>query len=324
MVQADPVVVGATLPLSGPLAAFGAAQRRGVQAVVDRANAGAGVRVGGEPRQVRLVVLDDRGDADVAGQRALVLVRGRDAAAALLGACAPPVTVVLVAEAREVPLVSGCGPLPLPARAVPPAHTWQLGPDDDAHAAAVATALVARGRGPVAVLGTAGRATAAHTAALAASGAEISGVWSRGPAGPQGTAGWREAVEAARTSGATRVLALTEPPDGLLLWQELARQGWRPDAAYVRDAGLTPGWPGLPAADGVLTDLHGSSPAEGAEAGAAAAAQALLDALGRAGSARRVDIGEALAGGPARLLGSSGGGSAPQLGSWQDGVLVAR
>lgn len=317
--------MGAALPLSGPVAAFGHAQRRGLERAVARVNRRGGVDVAGERREVELVVLDHRGDADVAGQRALVLVRRRAPVAALLGACAPPLTVVRVAEAREVPLVSGCGPLPLPDTPVAPGHTWQLGPGEGEHAAAVVAALGPAAHGPVALLTTAGRSASAHAAALAAAGQAVAGTWARGPAGPQGAAGWQEAVHAAQQAGATRVLALTEPPDGLALWRELDRQGWRPRAAYVRDAGLTGAWPSLRGGDGVLTDLHGPpgrTPEQVAEQAAGQAMQVLLDALSQAGSARRGDVDRALAGTAARLLGSPGPGTPPQLGVWRDGGLV--
>jgi ABC-type branched-subunit amino acid transport system substrate-binding protein len=202
---------------------------------------------------VELVVVDDEGNPDVAGQRALVLVRRQEPSAALLGACAPAVTLVRVAEARQVPLVSACGPLPQPDSPVPVASTWQLGPSPDAHAAAVAAALGPPGSGPVALVVSPGRSPAAWASALAAAGQPLAGTWTRGPGG---RAGWEVTAAQVRASGATRVLAVTDPPDGLLLWQAVVQQGWQPRAAYVRDAGLSTSWIRAvgEAGEGVVTD----------------------------------------------------------------------
>lgn len=318
--QADPVVVGATLPLTGPVADFGAAQRRGVEAALARVNDDGGVDVGGEQRKVELVVVDDEGDADVAGQRALILVRRQEPSAALLGACAPPVTLVRVAEARDVPLVSACGPLPQPDSPVPATSTWQLGPSAGAHAAAVAGAIGPPELGPVALVVSPGRSSAAWSAALTAAGQPLAGTWTRG------AGGWDATVTAARAAGATRVVAVTGPPEGLLLWQAVVGQGWQPRAAYVRDAGLSTSWIRAVGqrGEGVVTDLvgaPGSTPEQAVEQASAAATDVLLDALSRADSARRTDIAEALATGPAALLGAQDDGEPPALATWRDGEL---
>jgi ABC-type branched-subunit amino acid transport system substrate-binding protein len=309
--------------LSGPVADFGGAQQRGIEAALARANDAGGVDVGGEQRRVELVVVDDEGNPDVAGQRALVLVRRQEPSAALLGACAPAVTLVRVAEARQVPLVSACGPLPQPDSPVPVASTWQLGPSPGAHAAAVAAALGPPGSGPVALVVSPGRSPAAWASALAAAGQPLAGTWTRGPGG---RAGWEVTAAQVRASGATRVLAVTDPPDGLLLWQAVVQQGWQPRAAYVRDAGLSTSWIRAvgEAGEGVVTDLvgdAGSTPEQAVEEASAVATDVVLVALSRAGSARRSDIAEALAAGPAVLLGTPDAGPPPVLGTWRDGGL---
>src|SRR6266540_1873415 len=51
------IVIGASIPLSGPLAGFGSFQRWGYQHAVDEANQAGGVQVGGAKRKVRLVLL---------------------------------------------------------------------------------------------------------------------------------------------------------------------------------------------------------------------------------------------------------------------------
>ena len=91
------LVLGAALPLTGVLGPLGAAEQRGVERALARVNADGGVVVAGERRRVELLVRDTGSVPDVAGQSALVLVRGPFRPIALIGPCAPPVPLVRVA-----------------------------------------------------------------------------------------------------------------------------------------------------------------------------------------------------------------------------------
>src|SRR6266536_1474198 len=97
------IVIGASIPLSGPLAGFGSFQRWGYQHAVDEANQAGGVQVGGAKRKVRLVLLDDNTDT--------LITRNR--ATALLGSCTPALVTAggVVADRNRVPMVTGCAPL---------------------------------------------------------------------------------------------------------------------------------------------------------------------------------------------------------------------
>jgi branched-chain amino acid transport system substrate-binding protein len=324
----EPVVLGAVLPLSGPLAPFGRAQQRGIQAALDRTNAAGGLDVGGEQREVRLELADDRGSADAAGQLAWSFVLGRAQVTALLGVCSPPRTVLTVAEAREVPLVAGCGPLPSTGSPTQPAWLWERGPGQQARAQAVTQALAGAGGGRVAVFLSPGHDAAAWTAAAAAQGLAVAGTWTA-PATARrerGTVDWSGPVAQARAAGADLVAAVTDFPDGAALWRELAAAGLAPRRAYASEAGLSSAWRAEvgDAAEGTLSDLHGDV-AQGPDAALAQAAddatQTLLDALTAAGSDRRADVNAALGTVGARLTGT-GGGPAARLARWRGDRLV--
>src|SRR6266536_53285 len=79
------VVIGASIPLSGPLAGFGSFQKWGYQHAVDEVNQAGGVPVGGSRRKVR----------------------------ALLGSCTPALVNAggVVADRNRIPMVTGCAPL---------------------------------------------------------------------------------------------------------------------------------------------------------------------------------------------------------------------
>ena len=106
------IVIGATLPLSGALQSFGSFQKWGYEHAVAEVNAAGGLTVGGAQRRVRLVIRDDKTDANVAASNIDTLVSA-DHAVALLGSCTPPLVIAasLAAERNATPIVSGCAPL---------------------------------------------------------------------------------------------------------------------------------------------------------------------------------------------------------------------
>src|SRR4051812_43662050 len=104
-----PITIGASVPLSGPLACFGSFMKWGYQHAVDQANAAGGITVDGEKRKVKLVLLDDKTDANTAANNVTRLIT-RDKVDALLGSCTGTLVEpgALVAERSRVPFVTGC------------------------------------------------------------------------------------------------------------------------------------------------------------------------------------------------------------------------
>ena len=102
------IVIGATIPLSGALAGFGSFQKWGYEHAVAEINAAGGLRIEGTMRKVRLVIRDDRTDANVAAANIDTLVSAEHAVA-LLGSCTPPLVIAasLAAERNATPLVTG-------------------------------------------------------------------------------------------------------------------------------------------------------------------------------------------------------------------------
>lgn len=111
-VAAEEVVVGASLPLSGPLAGFGSFQQWGYKRAVDEANKAGGIVVGGKALPVRLILRDDKTDPNTSAGNIETLI-SRDNATALLGSCTTPLVVAgaLVAERHKTPMVTACEPL---------------------------------------------------------------------------------------------------------------------------------------------------------------------------------------------------------------------
>jgi branched-chain amino acid transport system substrate-binding protein len=106
------IVIGASIPLSGPLAGFGSFQKWGYQHAVDEVNRAGGVQVGDARRKVRLVLLDDKTDPNTTSANTDTLI-SRNHATALLGSCTPALVNAggVVADRNRLPMVTGCAPL---------------------------------------------------------------------------------------------------------------------------------------------------------------------------------------------------------------------
>jgi branched-chain amino acid transport system substrate-binding protein len=109
---ADEIVIGASIPLSGPLAGFGSFQQWGYKRAVDEVNKAGGIAVEGKKLNVRLILRDDRTDPNVTASNTETLI-SRDHVTAMLGSCTPVLVNAgaLVAERHRVPIVTACDPL---------------------------------------------------------------------------------------------------------------------------------------------------------------------------------------------------------------------
>ena len=106
------IVIGASLPLSGPLAGFGSFQKWGYNRAVDEVNRAGGIAINGKKEKVKLIIRDDKTDPNATASNTETLI-SRDSAVAMLGSCTPELVNAgaLVAERAKKPIVTGCDPL---------------------------------------------------------------------------------------------------------------------------------------------------------------------------------------------------------------------
>jgi branched-chain amino acid transport system substrate-binding protein len=118
---ADEIVIGASVPLSGPLAGFGAYAQWGYKRAVDEINRAGGIMADGKKKQVKLVIRDDKTDPNVTASNTETLIT-RDGAVAMLGSSTPPLVNAgaLVAERRKIPIITAAAPL----ESFKAAHKW--------------------------------------------------------------------------------------------------------------------------------------------------------------------------------------------------------
>jgi branched-chain amino acid transport system substrate-binding protein len=109
---ADDIIIGASLPLSGPLAGFGSFQQWGYKRAVDEVNKNGGIAIDGTKKQVKLIIRDDKTDPNATAANTETLI-SRDHVVAMLGSCTPALVNAgaLVSERAKKPMVTGCDPL---------------------------------------------------------------------------------------------------------------------------------------------------------------------------------------------------------------------
>lgn len=110
--SAEEIKIGASIPLSGPLAGFGSFEKWGYEAAVKDQNAKGGITVGGKKLKVKLILLDDKTDPNVTATNTDRLIT-KDKVNGLLGSCTPALVNAgaVVADRAGVPFVTGCCPL---------------------------------------------------------------------------------------------------------------------------------------------------------------------------------------------------------------------
>lgn len=317
----DEVVIGASLPLSGPLAGFGLYQKWGYETAVRDVNKAGGILVDGRKLPVRLVIRDDKTDPNAAAGNTETLI-SRDKVTAMLGSCTPALVNAgaLVAERRKVPLVAGCAPL----QAFKSVRKWQYAWAIFFDESDLATA-------PFRMVADLGLPTKKKVAILADNGPDgqlVGGqIWpATAKAGgfevvqntsfPVDTQQFTAMVAQAKSTGADIVLVDAIPPQAISMRKQMASAGFTPKL-LVMEKGAEPEFFAQATgklSDGVLVggywdpgfpypgaaDLAKRFEAETKQtqsqhiADSHAAAQVLLDAVAAAGSLDREKINAAI------------------------------
>lgn len=267
-----PVVIGASMSLSGSLGVLGPPLEAGYQQAVADVNAAGGVSVDGTKKKVRLVVLDNGSDPNKASSQARELVL-KDQAVALLGFTTPPIVTptALAAEQQRIPFVTSLTPV----RAFQQGgkggwkYAWDLFFDEKDQAAMAAKALaMAKGNKKV-VLFTDNEPDGAmerpmYKAAFQARGLNVAGDYTF----PVGTTDYSSFITSAKAKGAQLLAAQMTPADGVALWKQLRSFHFAPQAAFVAKASDAEYWWETldRSAQGTLSEGYWSPSAEPASA----------------------------------------------------------
>jgi branched-chain amino acid transport system substrate-binding protein len=107
--SSGPIVIGASIPLTGPLAGFGYFEKWGYQHAVSLVNNAGGIKIDGVKRKVKLIILDDQTNPNTTVNNVQQLIT-QDHVDALLGSCTDSLVEpgALIANRMGVPLVTPC------------------------------------------------------------------------------------------------------------------------------------------------------------------------------------------------------------------------
>ena len=107
--SSGPIVIGASIPLTGPLAGFGYFEKWGYQHAVNVVNNAGGIKIDGVKRKVKLIILDDQTNPNTTVNNVQQLIT-QDHVDALLGSCTDSLVEpgALIANRMGVPMVTPC------------------------------------------------------------------------------------------------------------------------------------------------------------------------------------------------------------------------
>ena len=244
--KGSPITIGASLPLTGPLQAFGTSLQTGYKAAIAEANKKGGVVFGGATHKINLVVQDNASDGTKAGTQAKSLVLD-SGAVALLGPATPPLTIPVsqVAEQLRVPLISTITPIKgwLSGTTTGYKYSWDTFFDETQMTALQfkASNLVATNKKVVIFTDT--EQDGPIQAALWAQHAKEEGYTVVDHIEfPVGNTNFSSQVAKAKAAGADILLAQIIPPDGVALLKELKAQSYAPKLTFMEKAGNTGGY----------------------------------------------------------------------------------
>ncbi len=319
--DAAPIVIGSTLPLTGPLQTLGALVREANQQAVADINADGGLQVGGVRRRIDYRVLDNKSDPNLVTQQARALAL-EHRAVALLGSFTPPLSIPLsnVAEQLRVPAVFSNTPVEAWQSANP--RGWKYAWD-----VFVSETQMTRLHLEAGQLAGSNKRVALFTD-TEDDGAVFGQLWEKHAPQlgfqvvyrakfPIGTTDFNQFIRGAKAADADLVFAIMIPPDGIALWKQMKALGYAPKMAACEKCAHTVFWPKTlgelaegtmmfgwwspeanhPGTDRVMKlwgDKYGMTTDLETVATNYATAQLLFDAIRRAGSADPKAINAAL------------------------------
>jgi branched-chain amino acid transport system substrate-binding protein len=248
LAQSDkPIVVGSTLPLTGPLQTLGAIVREANEQAVADVNAVGGIKIDGKMRKVEYKVLDNKSDPNLVTQQARTLVL-EQSAVALLGSFTPPLSIPLsnIAEQLQVPAIFTNTPVEAWQAANPKGwrYAWNI---------FIAETQMTKLQFGAAALANTNKKVALFTD-TEDDGVAFGRLWEQEAANqgfkvvyrakfPVGTGDFNQFIQGAKAADADVLLAIMIPPDGIALWKQMKALGYSPKVASCEKCSHTTAWP---------------------------------------------------------------------------------
>jgi branched-chain amino acid transport system substrate-binding protein len=243
--DSGPIVIGASLPMSGAVGAYGPLLKQGYQYAIDQVNSHGGLDIGGTKRKVQLVVLDNKSDGTIAGRqaRSLVLEKG---AVGLLGGLdnVQNIPIASVAEQQKVPMVTTYAPKRdwIAGNKDGWNYAWLLFFDEEqASTLPFATADMTDTNKKIALFINGGTGRTFH--GLFLKNADAAGYTVvADDVYPLGNTNFSDAIAKAKSADAEVVVALGTPPEGFALWKQMKALNYVPKVAFCDLCANTGAW----------------------------------------------------------------------------------
>ncbi len=237
------IALGASLPLTGPLASFGNTIKTGYQRAVDDANAAGG---GPDHKKFALTVRDNQSQPNLAASLSRSMI-DEDGVVALLGSVSPPLNIPVstVAETKHVPMITSLTPVLAWAAGNPAGwkYAWDMFFNEDqmTDLQYQASNLVKTNK------------KVALFTDNEQDGAVMGGLWaSKAPkfgytiayhaTFPVGTTDFGSFIAETKKAGATIIIAQMIPPDAFALWKQMKSLGYSPAVAFCEKCGNARSW----------------------------------------------------------------------------------
>jgi branched-chain amino acid transport system substrate-binding protein len=235
------VVLGSSYPATGPLAAFAPLIKSGYEQAVNEVNAAGGLQVGDSKRKVKLELLDNKSDPNLASQQERTLVNDRGAVG-LLGSATPQLNIpsAAAAEALRIPFVTSITPVgPWAAGNTSGWHyAWNFFFDPVAAVQAEFTVADMTDTNKNVALFVSNEADGKAWAQIVGQLAPKVGYKVVASSTfPVGSTNFRSAITNARGKGADVVIAQLPPPDGIALWKQMKGLNYTPKVAFCEKCG---------------------------------------------------------------------------------------
>jgi len=307
------VTIGTTIPESGSTPLL--SELDGYKLAVSDANSQGGVTIGGKKEKLRLVVLDNQSDLNMATQQLRQLVLQDNVVGVLAGCCQQNIQEAAQADELHVPLSMCCLPLEL----APPSRGYSFDAFQTLADGATEFFKLAANAGTnkkMVIVTNNDPSGPADAKLMSGVGSQYGFTVVAHAAVPAGTTNFASVISQAKSAGAQVLVAQMVPPDCFAMWKQMKALGYTPKIAIGQQCSQTPGWAQLgPLGDGTTTILSWTKSAglpltqhiisalgskwkdttdlQGA-ASAYNAAQVLIAAINRAGSTDRTKVAQAL------------------------------
>lgn len=318
----SPIVVGATIPITGSFAAFGAQEKIGDNLAVAQVNADGGLLVGGKRHKVVVDYLDSQSQPNLTTTQGRQLVL-QDHAVGLFGTIAPPLVIPLsqVADQLHVPLVHHT-PIQawLSGNSSGWSYSWDIFFNETQQTTTQYLASDEVKTNKKVVLFTDTDPDGITMGKLWAANAPKYGYKVVAKESfPEGTTDFSNYIQNAQSAGAQVLIAQMIPPDAAALWKQMKAAGYDPKVAFCEKCAYQSAWGttlGSLANGTMVTDVFSPTfkypdtnlimatakdfggkvnPGVSGVAAAFTCASVLLDAIQRAGSTSGAAINKALA-----------------------------